>query len=61
VGDILSCFAKNTRVGNTSITVQVEVFAERHMDQGNYVKVTQATLTYVAIDEDGKPRQLPGR
>ena len=61
VGDILSFFAKIVRVGRTSITVQVEVFAERHTDQGHYVKVTQAVLTYVAIDETGQPRPLPGR
>lgn len=59
VGDILSFFSHITRVGNTSVTVQVEVFAERFSDQGRYVKVTQATLTYVAIDAQGRPRPLP--
>ncbi len=59
VGDILSFFAHVTRIGNTSITVQVEVFAERYAAQGNYIKVTQASLTYVAIDEKGKPRPIP--
>ncbi len=59
VGDILSFFAHVTRIGNTSITVQVEVFAERFGSQGQYVKVTEATLTYVAIDEQGKPRPIP--
>ena len=59
VGDILSFFANVVRVGNTSITVDVEVFAERFRAQGQYVKVTQATLTYVAIDEAGKPRAIP--
>jgi acyl-CoA thioesterase YciA len=59
VGDILSLFAAIQRVGRTSITVEVEVFAERFGAQGNYVKVTEATLTYVAIDEDGKPRPIP--
>jgi acyl-CoA thioesterase YciA len=39
--------------------VSVEVFAERWNEQGQYVKVTQATLTYVAIDKDGKPRVIP--
>jgi acyl-CoA thioesterase YciA len=58
VGDILSFFAKVTRVGNTSITVQVEVFAERIRQQGLYVKVTEATLTYVAIDDEGRPRSI---
>lgn len=59
VGDILSFFAHVTRIGNTSITVQVEVFAERFGAQGQYVKVTEATLTYVAIDEHGRPRPIP--
>jgi acyl-CoA thioesterase YciA len=59
VGDILSFFGHITRIGNTSITVQVEVFAERFRAQGQYVKVTEASLTYVAIDEHGKPRQIP--
>ena len=59
VGDILSFFSRVVRLGNTSITVSVEVFAERWNEQGQYVKVTQATLTYVAIDKDGKPRVIP--
>jgi acyl-CoA thioesterase YciA len=59
VGDLLSFFAHVTRIGNTSITVQVEVFAERMALQGQYVKVTEASLTYVAIDEAGRPRPIP--
>jgi acyl-CoA thioesterase YciA len=59
VGDLLSFFAHVTRIGNTSITVQVEVFAERMALQGQFVKVTEASLTYVAIDEAGRPRPIP--
>ena len=59
VGDLLSFYAKIVKVGNTSITVNVEVFAERNRLQAEVVKVTEATLTYVATDEDRKPRQLP--
>lgn len=59
VGDILSFFAKVARIGRTSITVQVSVYAERYRSQGQYVKVTEATLTYVAIDEQGRPREIP--
>ena len=59
VGDILSFFAHVSRIGNTSITVQVEVFAERFKAQGQYVKVTEASLTYVAIDDQGRPRPIP--
>ncbi|MBK6650543.1 MAG: acyl-CoA thioesterase [Betaproteobacteria bacterium] len=61
VGDILSFFGHITKVGNTSVTVQVEVYAERFRAQGEYVKVTEASLTYVAIDETGKPRPIPQR
>lgn len=59
VGDILSFFSKVSRIGRTSITVKVEVYAERFTAQGQYIKVTEATLTYVAIDEQGKPREIP--
>ena len=58
VGDILSFFASLTRIGRTSSTVQVEVYAERFQAQGQYIKVTEASLTYVAIDDSGKPRPI---
>ena len=59
VGDILSFYSGVTRIGRTSITVKVEVYAERFHTQGQYVKVTEASVTYVAIDEAGLPRPLP--
>ena len=59
VGDLLSFYSEITRIGRTSITVSVEVYAERIRSQGAYTKVTEAQLTYVAIDENGKPRALP--
>jgi len=58
VGDILSFYSRLVKVGRTSVTVTVEVFAERIRAQGKYVKVTQATFTYVAIDEQGRPRAI---
>jgi acyl-CoA thioesterase YciA len=58
VGDILSFFSKVTRVGRTSVTVSVEVYAEQIRSQGRYVKVTEAQLTYVAIDDQSRPRPL---
>ncbi len=58
VGDILSFFSEVTRVGRTSVTVKVEVFAERFRSQGKYIKVTEASVTYVAIDELGRPREI---
>ena len=59
VGDILSFYSSVTRIGNTSITVDVEVFAESFQRQGQFVKVTEASLTYVAIDDQGKPKPVP--
>ncbi len=58
VGDILSFYSRVLRVGNTSITVAVEVHAERMRNQGQFVKVTEASLTYVAIDDHGRPRPI---
>ena len=59
VGDIVSLYADIVRVGTTSITVRVEVYAERNYAAPIIVKVTEAELTYVAIDAAGKKRQLP--
>ena len=59
VGDLLSFYSEVVRIGRTSITVKVEVFAERFRSQGQYTKVTEATVTYVAIDDKGKPREVP--
>ena len=61
VGDILSFFSSVTRIGRTSVTVQVEVYAENFERQGQYMKVTQALLTYVAIDDSGRPRPIPSQ
>jgi len=59
VGDLLSFYAKIVKTGRTSITVNVEVYAERNRLQADIVKVTEATLTYVATGEDRRPRELP--
>ena len=59
IGDLLSFYAKVERVGKTSITVNVEVYAERNPADLHVVKVTEANLTYVAIDREGKPRAIP--
>ena len=56
VGDVLSLYARVVRVGRTSITMHVEAWAERRPDDPIVVKVTQANITYVAIDNHGKPR-----
>lgn len=59
VGDVLSFYAEITRVGRTSVSVHLEVYAERNPADPHVVKVTEADLTYVAIDRDGKPRPIP--
>ena len=61
VGDILSFYSEVTRIGRTSITVEVVVYGERMRSQGQYIKVTEATVTYVAIDDNGRPRPVPGQ
>ncbi len=58
VGDVLSFFAQIERVGHTSITVQVEVYAQRNPSNTEVIKVTEATLTYVAVGADRKPRPV---
>jgi acyl-CoA thioesterase YciA len=59
VGDLISLYAEVVHVGNTSITVNVEVYAERNYADPVAVKVTEAQLTYVAIDGTGKKRIVP--
>jgi acyl-CoA thioesterase YciA len=59
IGDLLSFYAKIERIGTTSITVNVEVYAERNPADLHVVKVTEANLTYVAITLAGEPRPIP--
>lgn len=59
VGDLLSFYAKVLKTGRTSITIEVEVYAERNRLEADIVKVTEATLVYVATDEQRNPRALP--
>jgi acyl-CoA thioesterase YciA len=59
VGDLVSFYARVLKVGRTSITVDVEVFAQRKREGREVVKVTEAQLTYVAVDERRHPRAVP--
>ena len=59
VGDVLSFYAEVIQVGRTSMTINVEVFAERRPADPVVVKVTEAQLTYVALAADGSKRQVP--
>ena len=60
VGDVVSLYADVVETGRTSIRVNVEAYAERNPEQPITVKVTEATLSYVAIAADGNKRELPG-
>jgi acyl-CoA thioesterase YciA len=57
VGDIISCYGKVTKTGKTSITIFIEVCAQREGIDEECIKVTEATLVYVAVDEHGKPKE----
>jgi acyl-CoA thioesterase YciA len=59
VGDLISCYAQVIRIGRTSLSVKVEVYAERNRQQEECIKVTEAVLTFVAVDDQRKPRVVP--
>lgn len=59
VGDVVSFYAEVIRVGRTSITTRVDVYAERRLQAQECVKVTEAELTYVAIDQNRQPCVVP--
>ncbi len=59
VGDVVSFYGRVERVGKTSIAVHIEVIAERDPANLHVVKVTEATLTYVAIERGGSKRVVP--
>ena len=57
VGDVLCCYASVARRGNTSVTIDVEVYVERILDNTTH-KVTEGMFTFVAIDDTGKPTPI---
>jgi acyl-CoA thioesterase YciA len=59
VGDLVSLYSEITHIGRTSITVDVQVYAQRNPGKMICVKVTEASLTYVAVGTDRRPRELP--
>jgi acyl-CoA thioesterase YciA len=59
IGDVVSFYSTIVKVGRTSITVDVEVYAQRNPRDVICVKVTEASLTYVAVGSDRKPREIP--
>ena len=58
-GDLISCYSEVIKVGRTSIVVKVEVYAQRNPGNLETIKVTEAELTFVALDENRKPRNIP--
>jgi acyl-CoA thioesterase YciA len=58
VGDLLSFFASISHIGRTSMTVDVDVYAERIEAPQKYRRVTEGRMTYVAVDEQGRPRPI---
>lgn len=60
VGDVLCCYARVVRLGTTSVAVKVEAWAERRNSTVK-VKVTEGLFTYVALDENRRPRPLPAK
>lgn len=60
VGDVLSLYAQAVRVGRTSLTIHVRVCARRRLDPDQIVKVTEAEVSFVAVDQNGKPTPVFG-
>ncbi|WP_332051161.1 acyl-CoA thioesterase [Reyranella sp.] len=58
VGDMVSIYGKVARIGRTSITIDLETMVQRRHDAAE-IRVTHGTFVFVAIDADGKPRELP--
>ena len=59
MGDVVSFYTEIVKVGRTSITVNVEVYAQRNPIKPSCSRVTEATLTYVAVGDDRRPREVP--
>jgi len=60
VGDLVSCYSTLEHEGRTSVRVKVEVYSERERDPASVKKVASASITYVAVDSESRPRVLPG-
>ncbi len=59
VGNLVACYAEIIKTGNSSMTIKIEVWASPHDQTRDPDKVTEGVFTYVAIDENRKPRSLP--
>ena len=63
VGDVVCCYASCVKRGNTSITINMEVWVKKVSSEpiGQRYKATEALFIYVAVDNEGKPRALPAQ
>jgi len=61
VGDLVSFYCETVKIGTTSITVRVVVEAERYGGSSERVRVTEAEVIYVAVDEKGKKTRIPAK
>jgi acyl-CoA thioesterase YciA len=59
VGDVLCVYTDLEKVGNTSLTLRIEAWAQRFRTREAMEKVTEATFIFVSVDDDGKPRRVP--
>lgn len=59
VGDLVSCYSRLLNTGTTSVQIGIEVEVERADDPGQSRRVAEATITYVALNDDGRPRKVP--
>jgi acyl-CoA thioesterase YciA len=65
VGDVVCCYGKVMKIGNTSVTIRLEVWVKPRIwgvkpeTEDPFFKVTEASFTYVAIDDNGRKRQIP--
>ncbi len=57
VGDLVTCYARLITIGRTSMKIAIEVWVQR-FGNGSPLRVTEATFTYVAIDDTGKPQAI---
>ena len=58
VGDVVCCYGRCLRIGNTSMQIKIEVWVHHLMGEGTHHLVTEAIFTFVAIDEQGVPRPV---
>ena len=59
VGDVVSIYGEVERIGNTSVSIKLETIVQRRLDP-EPIKVTEGTFVFVAIDDEGRPRPIPG-